>query len=230
MLAMAQLTPLFGVILICWIFSLYVHEFAHALVAYWGGDRSVVNKGYLSFHPFAYVDPVYSLLIPAIFLILGGLPLPGGAVRINWAALRSKHWRALVFAAGPAANFFLFLILAVIVHPSSGLVDPDSVVQPSWAVVAGAMCVLELWSVLFNLIPVPPLDGFGIIEPYLSLAITMKARSYGLTPLIIIYFLFSAEPVMDGFMNACDAILSWFGLPFENTWRGYNLAMFGSSE
>ena len=230
MLAISQFTPLFGAILICWIFSVCVHEFAHAVVAYIGGDRSVREKGYLHFNPLAYVDPMMSIFIPALFLLMGGLPLPGGAVSINSAALRSKHWSALVSAAGPLSNIILFLILAAVVHPSTGLVDPHSFRQPSWATVAGAMCVLELWSVLFNLIPVPPLDGFGIIEPYLPADIRMKARSSGMLPLVIIYFLFSADPVRHGFMDACHFIIDWFGLPWESTWRGYNLALFGSSE
>lgn len=230
MLAIAQFTPLFLAILICWIFSVCVHEFAHALVAYWGGDRSVVEKGYLDFNPFKYIHPVTSILIPAAFLMMGGLPLPGGAVSINDSALRSKHWSALVSAAGPVSNFVLFLLLAVIVHPSTGLIDPNAAQQPTWATVAGAMCVLELWSVLFNLIPIPPLDGFGIIEPYLPYDTVRQVRSYGMTPLILIYFAFHADPVMKGFMNACANIMDWFGLPFETTWRCYNQALFGSSE
>jgi Zn-dependent protease len=114
MFAIAQLTPLFLAILICWIFSVCVHEFAHALVAYIGGDRSVVEKGYLHFNPFKYIDPVGSLLIPAAFLLMGGLPLPGGAVSINRSALRSKHWDALVSAAGPVSNFILFLLFCIL--------------------------------------------------------------------------------------------------------------------
>lgn len=230
MLAAAQFTPLFGAILICWIFSVCVHEFAHALVAYIGGDRSVVEKGYLKFNPLAYVDPVGSLLLPAIFLALGGLPLPGGAVSINRAALRSRHWSALVSLAGPASNFVLFLALAVIVHPATGLVDPDSFRQPTWATVAGAMCVLELYSVFFNLIPVPPLDGFGIIEPYLPRELRERMRASGMVPLIVVFFLFSVDPVRDAFMNGCSIVLELLGLPWESTWRAYNLALFGSSE
>ena len=109
MLALAPLTPLFGAVLICWIFSVCIHEFAHALVAYWGGDRSVKDKGYLRFDILSYVHPVTSILVPVAFLAMGGLPLPGGAVYIERHRLRSKHWEAAVSAAGPAANFLLFL-------------------------------------------------------------------------------------------------------------------------
>src|SRR5438034_540366 len=107
MLAMAKFTPLFGAVLICWIFSVCFHEFAHAVVAYMGGDRSVRDKGYLRFDVFSYIHPVTSILIPVLFLAMGGLPLPGGAVHIDRSLLRSKHWESLVSIAGPLSNFVL---------------------------------------------------------------------------------------------------------------------------
>lgn len=228
MLAIAQFTPVFGAVLICWIFSVCIHEFAHALVAYWGGDRSVRDKGYLSFNIFSYVHPVTSILIPAAFLAMGGLPLPGGAVQINDGALRSRAWSSWVSAAGPISNLLLFLLLAAIVHPATGIVDPDAVKQPTWAVLLGAMTVLELFSVLFNLLPFPPLDGYGIIEPFLSHELRAKMRSIGWGGLVAVFLLFSQVPgVMKGFMDAIDVILQFFGLPFESTWQCFNIALFG---
>jgi len=226
-----RLTPLFGAVLICWIFSVCVHEFAHALVAYWGGDRSVRDRGYLRFDIFAFIHPVTSLLIPAIFLMMGGVPLPGGAVYINRMALRSHHWSALVSAAGPASNFLLFLILAAIVHPRTGIIDPDSFQQPMWAMLLCAMTVLQLFSVFFNLIPLPPLDGYGMIEPYLSPEARGRMQAMGWwTGLVVIYIAFSFDPIRDAFMDTVDATLRRFGLPFDNTWRYYNLALFGVSQ
>jgi Zn-dependent protease len=230
MLAMADFSPLFLAVLICWIFSVCVHEFAHALAAYLGGDTSVREKGYLGFNVFAYVDPVTSLLLPALFLLMGGLPLPGGAVRIEVHRLRGRHWPAIVSAAGPASNFVLFLILAAIVHPRTGLVDPHDAHPPMWAMLLGAITVLQLFAVLFNLLPVPPLDGFGIIEPYLPPEVAEKARSLGWGGLFVLYFLFWNDAVRDAFMDAVNAIMQRFGLPFETTWRFYNIALFGSSE
>ena len=231
MLAVVTLSPLFGAVLICWIFSVCIHEFAHALVAYWGGDRSVRSSGYLSFNIFAFVHPVTSLLIPALFLILGGLPLPGGAVRIDVGALRNRHWLALVSAAGPVSNFILFLMLAALVHPATGIVDPTVFNQPMWVTLLGAMTVLQLFAVFFNLIPIPPLDGFGIIEPYLPAEIRNKAAALGWGGLFVLFFLFfQVDPLLDGFMDLLDVVLRWFGLPFESTWRYFNIALFGHSE
>ena len=58
----------FLVVLIGWIFSLSLHEFAHALVAYYGGDTSVRDKGYLTFNPLKYTHPLYSIALPLLFL------------------------------------------------------------------------------------------------------------------------------------------------------------------
>eukprot|EP01055_Gregarina_sp_Pseudo9_P000881 Gregarina_sp_Pseudo_9__880@NODE_1561_length_1495_cov_4_304945_g1448_i0_p4_GENE_NODE_1561_length_1495_cov_4_304945_g1448_i0NODE_1561_length_1495_cov_4_304945_g1448_i0_p4_ORF_typecomplete_len145_score8_65DUF3040/PF11239_8/0_0063DUF3040/PF11239_8/1_6e03DUF2207/PF09972_9/0_054Phage_holin_3_6/PF07332_11/0_056Phage_holin_3_6/PF07332_11/3_3e03DUF1700/PF08006_11/1_8Peptidase_M50/PF02163_22/2_2e03Peptidase_M50/PF02163_22/0_81_NODE_1561_length_1495_cov_4_304945_g1448_i033437 len=71
------------IILSGWIVSLALHEYGHALVAFIGGDHSVMDKGYLSLNFLLYIDPVMSLLLPVIMLTLGGIPLPGGSVLVN---------------------------------------------------------------------------------------------------------------------------------------------------
>jgi Zn-dependent protease len=231
MLALARMSPLLFAVMIAWLLSVCVHEFAHALVAFVGGDRSVRDRGYLKFNPAAYIDPVTSLLVPMVFLALGGVPLPGGAVVIERHRLRGRLWETLVSAAGPASNFLLFLLLAALVHPSSGLVDPTSFAQPMWAALLGTMAVLQLFSVFFNLIPIPPLDGYGIIEPWLPEETRAWARQLGWGGLVVLYLLFfQFDVVKDGFMELIDAVLDWFGLPFESTWRYYNVAFFGHSE
>ncbi len=231
MISATTLTPLFAAVLICWILSVCVHEFAHALVAYLGGDKSVVAKGYLHFNIFAYIHPVTSILLPALFLFMGGVPLPGGAVYIDDRALRGPAWRSAVSAAGPAANFILFLILAAIVHPATGIVDSTSFVQPPWVMLLCTLTVLQVFAVLFNLLPIPPLDGFGIIEPYLPREIRERARSFGWMGLVLLYVvLFHSNVAMGHFQDMITSVLTRFGLPFENTWRHYNLVFFGTSD
>src|SRR5512136_2159172 len=106
----------FLVVIVGWIFSLCLHEFSHALVAYYGGDTSVRQKGYLTFNPLKYTHPVYSILLPMIFLLLGGIGLPGGAVYIETWRLRSRRWESAVSLAGPAANLVLAVLLSIILH------------------------------------------------------------------------------------------------------------------
>lgn len=229
MLAAVPITPFFGAVLIGWILSVSLHEFAHALVAYWGGDRSVRDRGYLSFNPIHYVDPVTSILLPCIFLIMGGVPLPGGAVRIDRSALRSRWWESAVSAAGPAANIILFLVIAGVLH-GTGWVDRASTMDPPmWIKLLGVLAVLQVFGVLINLIPVPPLDGFGIIEPFFDHETRMRFaqpqfRSMGFFLLMILFF---SSGMMKKFQDVIAVILTTFGLPFDLTWRNFNAAFSG---
>src|SRR5216684_4858968 len=91
-----------GFVVSGWVVSLCIHEFGHAVVAYLGGDRSVKASGYLTFNPLRYANLLMSIVFPVIFLLLGGIALPGGAVYIDHSALRSRAWDSLVSVAGPA--------------------------------------------------------------------------------------------------------------------------------
>jgi Zn-dependent protease len=160
--------PALWAVLIGWVMAVTLHEFAHGVVAYWGGDHTIRDKGGLTLNPLQYVDPMMSIVLPVVFLLMGGIPLPGGATYIRRDLLRSRAWDSAVSAAGPAMNLILYAILAYLLSPGFGWVPAD---PQNWTTAhkfVGAMCVLQLLSVFLNLIPVPPLDGFGIVAPYLE--------------------------------------------------------------
>jgi Zn-dependent protease len=168
--------PLFWALMIGWILSVVLHEFAHGLVGYLGGDYTLRERGGLSLNPLQYIDPVTSLLIPAVMLAMGGIPLPGGATYIRRDLLRSRAWDSLVSLAGPAMNLLIFLGCAIPLHPSIGWADytaPSS----TWTTAQlflGAMATLQFWAILLNLAPIPPLDGFGAIGPFMDQEARMK--------------------------------------------------------
>lgn len=162
--------PLLWAVFVLWIMSVVLHEFAHGLVAYWGGDYTIKERGGLTLNPLQYVNPVTSILLPALFLLMGGVPLPGGATYIRRDLLRSRAWQAAVSAAGPLTNLLLGVACAVPLHPAVGWVDVDAG-PGGWFPIQkllGAMVVLQLVSVILNLIPVPPLDGFQMLSPFLD--------------------------------------------------------------
>ena len=146
-----------------WILSLVLHEFAHAIVAYGSGDRSVAAKGYLTLDPRRYTDPLTSIALPLFFLIIGGIGLPGGAVWINRAALRSRAAASLVSLAGPAVN--LTLAAGCLTLLSSGTVDVAT--QPVLARAVAFSGFLQVVAFVLNMLPIPGLDGFGALEPFL---------------------------------------------------------------
>src|SRR5574342_1062426 len=109
----------FAIVLFGWIFSLCLHEFSHALVAYLGGDYTVREKGYLTFNPLKYTHPVYSLLLPLLFLAMGGIGLPGGAVYIERHRLRGPRWETAVSLAGPAMNALVAIVIGLLLRFTS---------------------------------------------------------------------------------------------------------------
>ncbi len=157
----------FFIVLIGWVFSLCLHEFSHALVAYWGGDWTVREKGYLTFNPLKYTHPVFSLLLPLLFLVSGGIGLPGGAVYIETWRLRSRYWLSAMSLAGPMANVLVAIILALVLKFTS---VGETAFGPGLAFLA----YLQVMAVVLNLIPVPPFDGFGVIEPFLPDDLRMR--------------------------------------------------------
>src|SRR5512145_2144288 len=106
----------FTIVFFGWIFSLCLHEFSHALVAYLGGNYTVREKGYLTFNPLKYTHPLYSLVLPLLFLVMGGIGLPGGAVYIETWRLRSRAWRSIVALAGPMANLLVGIVLGIVLR------------------------------------------------------------------------------------------------------------------
>jgi Zn-dependent protease len=135
-------------------------------VAYRGGDYTVKDKGYLTFNPLHYTHPIYSLLLPVVFLLMGGIGLPGGAVYINDSLLRSRGWRTAVSLAGPAMNVGLIWLLSCLFW--LGLVDANF--GPALAF----LIELQICAVILNLLPVPPLDGFRALSPWLPQEMTER--------------------------------------------------------
>jgi Zn-dependent protease len=152
-----------GIVLVVlggWAVSLCLHEFAHALVAHRSGDLSVRARGYLTLDIRRYTNVALTLVLPVLFLLLGGIPLPGGAVLINHGAIRSRAARSLVSFAGPAVNFILGLVLVLVV---AGVPMPIGL-----AAALSCLALIQVLAFVLNILPVPGLDGFGVLEPYLS--------------------------------------------------------------
>jgi Zn-dependent protease len=174
----------FVIIFFGWIFSLCLHEFSHALVAYHGGDYTVKEKGYLTFNPLRYTHPMNSIILPLLILFLGGIGLPGGAVYIETWRIRNRYWLSAMSLAGPAANGLVVILLAILLQ-----VLPYSTVS-IWPGLS-FLLVLQVWAILFNLIPIPGLDGYGVIEPFLNPAIRAqmdRVRAYAFWILLLVFW------------------------------------------
>lgn len=140
--------------------SMVLHEMAHAYVAYWLGDTTAKEEGRLSPNPFVHIDPWMSIVLPMLLFIAGG-PIFGGAkpVPIDRRNLKGGPWgMALVAAAGPAMNFILAFIAFMIGH-FTGVIYQDTYA----AGIVVQIITTNLGFMVFNLIPIPPLDGSRIL-------------------------------------------------------------------
>jgi Zn-dependent protease len=203
----------FVFVVVGWIFSLCLHEFAHAAVAYLGGDTGVRAKGYLTFNPLRYVDPVTSLVIPLVFLLLGGIGLPGGAVYIDRRRLRSKYWECAVSLAGPLANlaFTGVLVLAL----DRGAVPANA--GPAIAFLA----LLQVTAVFLNLLPVPPLDGYGAVAPFLGQRLRPAFDRFGVVSLWILLAVLWFVPVAAAwFWSTTFRLAAALGVPLALAAQG----------
>jgi Zn-dependent protease len=225
-------SPLFWAVFIGWVLSVVLHEFAHGLVAHLGGDYTIRERGGLTLNPLQYVDPVMSIILPVVFLWMGGVPLPGGVTYVRRDLLRSRAWMSAVSAAGPAMNFLLFLALAVALHPHAGWVDPTANVT-EWTAgqkLVGAMAFLELFSVLLNLIPIPPLDGFGIISPYLPPRIQEQATrgpaAFGLFFFLFLLLFVAPGPTMQAAYTLMGPVADLVGVSLTDLKSAANLSLY----
>jgi Zn-dependent protease len=189
-------------------------------VAYLGGDYTVKDKGYLTFNPLKYTHPVYSLLFPMIFLLMGGIGLPGGAVYIEKWRLKSRQWETAVSLAGPFSNALLALILGLILR--LGPVSASGI-WPGLAFLA----FLQISAVVLNLIPLPPFDGFGAIEPYLSMNIRMKlAQTQGMLSWVVLILLWQVRFIGNLFWGFVSLLARLVGVPLELAGLGMSQFMF----
>lgn len=188
------------------VFSIIVHENAHGLAAERFGDPTARLMGRITMNPLPHIDPIGSVVVPVIFATMGGAMFGWAKpVPVNSANLRNPivH-NAYVAAAGPASNFLLAL-LGTLLYIIVGLVYKHS---PALHIGAGnswlffeVLCVslIRINCVLgiFNLIPIPPLDGHWILFRYLPpryAAVLAAIRPYGF--IILILLVISPIPIL----------------------------------
>lgn len=161
-------------VIIALILSIVLHEVAHGYAANWLGDPTARLQGRLSGNPLVHIDPLGSVIVPALLFFSNAGLLFGWAkpVPYNPYNLRNRRWgEAMVAAAGPAVNILLALIFALLIRSASVLGLSDSVVS-----FAGTIVYLNLLLAFFNMIPIPPLDGSKILMAFLPFQAQQKYR------------------------------------------------------
>jgi len=149
----------FAFVVATWILSVGVHEFGHAFAAHKAGDTTIVEKGYLTLDPLKYTDLVTTLILPLVALALGGIGFPGGAVYLREDLMRSRGWRSLASLAGPIGTLVVLILIAMAL---------PFVTSAPLRNALSMLAFLQGSALVLNLLPIPGLDGYGVLRPFLS--------------------------------------------------------------
>ncbi len=195
-----------AVVLVVILVSMTLHEAMHGFMAYWLGDSTAKEQGRLTLNPIHHIDPFLTLILPLSLAIMG-LPVFGGAkpVPFNPERVRGGEWgAALVALAGPLTNF----VLAFICFGLYALVTPSSVLTTAVGVNLGFF--------VFNMLPIPPLDGSRVIY---ALAPEFVRRgmefveNYGVM-LVFVIVLLASSTIGVLMTTAVSAIIQLFAMIF----------------
>ena len=197
------------IVLIVILFSMVLHELAHGLVAYLLGDDTAKEDGRLTLNPLKHLDPWLSIAMPLLLLISGG-PVFGGAkpVPVNSSRLKYGPWgMALVAIAGPLTNFLIALVAFLIGFYSGGLANGGLAGE-----VFSNLVMVNLGFGIFNLIPIPPLDGSRVLYALAPDGIRQlmdRIEPYGI--MIVLIFVVVGSGVVNRLMlGGMEGILSFF--------------------
>lgn len=221
----SSLSPVgIGLVIAFVILSLAIHEVAHAWVALQRGDPTARDLGRITLNPIPHIDPVMTVILPLMLgFMSGGAFIFGGAkpVPVNAARLKSPlSDMALVALAGPVSNWLLAILFGALYklsllhgfYPGAGETYGERIGQLFPLVMASAMAT-NLFLAVFNLLPIPPLDGSRVMNWLLPAPLRegyMRLETIGLLLVVAVYYF---TPVR-GFLNAAvqsmaNLILSW---------------------
>ena len=178
------------------IFSVVIHEVSHGYAALALGDKTAQYAGRLTLNPIKHIDSVGSILLPFVTALLGG-PVFGWAkpVPYNPYNLKNQKWGpAIVGAAGPAANLSIAVVFGLLIRFSSVLPMYAPEFTANFISVIGAISILNLVLAIFNLVPIPPLDGSKVLFallPYKWRSVEVALERYGYMLLLVFIFFFA---------------------------------------
>lgn len=199
--------------LVILIFSAILHEIAHGWVANRLGDPTARLLGRLTLNPIPHIDPMMSILLP-LLLLLGGSPVVFGAAKpvpVDPFNLREpKKDMALVSLAGPLTNFLIAFIVAFIFKFTAPFITDPFILAVIYTIIQ-----LNLLLGIFNLLPIPPLDGSKIFAMLLPDDMAKTYLSVGSFGIFILFFLlmpFSPIPLGSFLGNILSAMMGLLGL------------------
>jgi Zn-dependent protease len=177
------------------IFSIVLHEVAHGWMAYRQGDSTAAMLGRLTLNPIPHIDPIGSLLVPAMLMLMPGGVVFGWAkpVPVNPRNFRNyKRGDILVSLAGVAVNLLLAIAFTFMLAGVEWGMRLAPELGRTWQIV-GSMAqygvIINLVLMLFNLVPIPPLDGSHVFAYLLPPRLAVRYRQIGMRGMIVLFAL-----------------------------------------
>ncbi len=173
------------------ILSIVIHEVSHGLAALWQGDRTAQYQGRLTLNPIKHIDPIGSIIVPLLCALLPGSLMFGWAKPVPYNPYNLKNGRTsefLVAFAGPLSNILVAGLASIVLRAFA-----DTLPAATMAIIA-TLVLINLVLAIFNLVPLPPLDGSKILSNLLPHNLSHKLEgfysTYGLfATLIFIFFI-----------------------------------------
>jgi Zn-dependent protease len=201
------------------LFAITVHEVAHGWVALKLGDRTAQMMGRLTLNPFKHIDPIGTLLVPGILLVLGGFifgwakPVPVSFQNLR----RPKADMAWVALAGPMANLVMALIWALVAKIGLSLAQTGSGIGEPMLFMGVAGILINAMLMMLNLLPLPPLDGGRVLVSVLPGPLSWQVsrlEPYGFVILLALLFFGLLGLILWPLVSALLNVLAWgFNLP-----------------
>lgn len=190
-------------ILITIIIGLSVHEAMHAFTSHWLGDTTAQDEGRLSLNPLKHIDPLTTVALPIITLVVFHIPiLAAKPVPFNPDRLKYDEFgAALVAVAGPLTNLALAIIGALLLHVIG---------TPNLAIFLATFVELNIIIFIFNMIPIPPLDGSRVLYAFAPEAVQDFMRQiepYGIFLVFALVLTGILIPLMTGIENTILQLL-----------------------
>ena len=191
------------------ILSVVVHEVSHGFAANWLGDPTAKLQGRLTLNPIPHIDPIGSVLVPLLLFFTNAGIMFGWArpVPVNPYNLRGKYGEAIVAAAGPLSNIAIAMFFGLLIRlglTASGVAQIGGALPDSFIHMATLTVIINIVLAIFNLVPIPPLDGSKILFaflPYHLMQVRQTFERWGFfIVLIFIVFLWQFLTPVIGFI------------------------------